>query len=91
MADHWTHSADIGVGCFRINALVFNDVLEGIRHEAAVAPLVAIFHGAVHQILRTEGHQDTCGLLELPFQSSDCTEGPARTTGTLGMGKVVNE
>lgn len=53
-----THLADVGVGCIRIYALVFNDVSEGVCHEATVAPAVAEFYGAIQQVLSTEGHQD---------------------------------
>lgn len=78
-----SHLADVRVGCIRIYAFVFNDVLEGARHEATVAPVVSKFLRAIHQVLRTEASQDTCGLLELPLQCSNCTEGPTRATRSL--------
>lgn len=85
------HPAGVAVGCIRIYALVFNDVFEGVCHEASVAPVVAVFYRAIHQVLRTQGNQDTCGLLELPFQSSNCTEGPTRATITLEDRQVAHE
>lgn len=77
------HLTDVWVGGFRIYAVVLHDVAEGVCHEATVAPTVSIFYRTIHQVLRTEGLQDTCSLLELPLQSSNCTEGPARAARTL--------
>lgn len=77
------YSADIGVGIFRIYPMVLHYVQEGICHEATIAAPVSISNRAVHQVLRTEGLQDTCSLLELALQSSNCTEGPARAARTL--------
>lgn len=48
-----SHLANVRVGCIRIYAFVFNYILEGTRHEAAVAPVVSEFLRAVHQVLRT--------------------------------------
>lgn len=63
--------------------MIFNDIPEGICHEATVAPSVSISYRTIHQVLRTEGHQNTFTFLELPLQSPNCTESPARTTRTL--------
>lgn len=82
---------DVRVGCIRVYALVFNDVSEGVCHEATIAPTVSVFLRTVHQVLRTEGNQDTCRLLQLPLQSSNSTEGPTRATRTLEGGRAAHQ
>lgn len=84
------HPAYVGVGYIRIYAF-FLDILEGVCHETAIAAMISVIKGAIYQVLRTEGHQDTCGLLELPFQSTNCTEGPTRATGTLEVAQKIND
>lgn len=78
-----THPASVRIGLIRVNALVLDDIREGVGHKATPAAMVTIFSGAVHQVLRAEGQQGTRGLLQLTFQSTDRAEGPTRATRTL--------
>ena len=39
--------------------MVLLDVLEGKVHQTAVAAIVAVLFGAIHQILLTQGNQRT--------------------------------
>ena len=67
----------VGVGLLRVDAAIVLDVLEGVVHEAAVAPVVPVRARAVHQVLLRERHQ-VPGLPEvLPLQRSRGAEGPA--------------
>ena len=52
-----SHLSIIRVRIFAINSTVVLDILEGIVHEAAVASVVAVLAGAVHQILLGQAHQ----------------------------------
>lgn len=81
-----THPSYVWVGLLRGDAVVL-DIPEGIRHEATVAPVVAVLWGAVHQILSAQGHPDARLLLELPLQSAGGTEGPTRATSALQFTK----
>lgn len=78
-----SYLAYVGIGCIRVYAVILHNILETVWHEATIAPTVAVFYSAVYKVLRTQGHQDTCSLLKLPFQSANCTEGPTRATVTL--------
>ena len=51
-----TYSAKVRVGFLRVQAAVVLDVLEGLVHQASVAALVALWPGAVHEVLLAEGH-----------------------------------
>lgn len=79
----YTHHSLVGVGLIRGNALVVDDILEGLGHEATVAALIAVFGGAVHQVLGAEVYQFTCGLHQLALQGPDRAECPAGATGAL--------
>ena len=50
-----THSACIGVSRIRVDAIVLNDVEEGADDIATVAAMVSKPHGAVQEVLGTEG------------------------------------
>lgn len=78
-----THPSNVGVRGFRVDAMVVDDILEGSGHEAAVAAVVAVPGGAVHQVLGTEVHQLPGGLGQLALQGPRSTEGPAGAAGTL--------
>lgn len=75
--------------------MVVLDVLEGLVHQAAVAALVALRPGAVHQVLLAQRHQ-RAGLPEvLTLQGAGGAEGPAGAALTLrergGRGGSVRE
>ena len=50
-----THSACVGVRRVRVDAIVLHDIEEGAGYIAAVAAVVSKPHGAVHEVLGTEG------------------------------------
>lgn len=79
----YTHHSLVRVGLVRVNALVVDDILEGLAHEATIAALVAVFGGAVHQVLGAEVYQFACGLCQLALQGPSRAEGPAGATGEL--------
>lgn len=79
----YTHHSLVRVGLVRVNALVVDDILEGLAHEATIAALVAVFGGAVHQVLGADVYQFTCGLHQLALQGPDSAECPAGATGAL--------
>ena len=82
-----TYSAKVRVGVLRVQAAVILDVLEGLVHQASIAALVALWPGAVHEVLLAERHQ-CAGFPEvLALKSPGGTESPAGTTLALG-GKV---
>lgn len=63
--------------------MVVLDVLEGLVHQTAVAALVALGPGTVHQVLLAQRHQ-LAGLPEvLALQSAGGAESPAGATLTL--------
>lgn len=63
--------------------MVFLDVLEGLVHQTAVAALVALGPGTVHQVLLAQRHQ-FAGLSEvLALQSAGGAESPAGAALTL--------
>ncbi len=73
----------VGVRGFSVDAVVVLDVLEGKVHEASLASMVAILHGAVDQVLFAE-RNELAGLAEvLTLQSAGGRESPARSTLTL--------
>lgn len=78
-----THPSDVGVRGFRVDATVADDVPEGFVHVAAVAAVVAVAEGAVHQVLGTEVHQLPGALGQLALQGPHSAEGPAGAAGTL--------
>lgn len=78
-----THRSGVGVRGFRVDAVVVDDVHEGFVHVAAVAAVVAVLEGAVHQVLGTEVHQLPSGLGQLALQGPRSAEGPAGAAGTL--------
>lgn len=63
--------------------MVVDDVLEGVVHVAAVAAVVAVLSGAVHQVLGAQVHQLPCGLGQQPLQGPRGAEGPAGAAGAL--------
>lgn len=63
--------------------MVVLDVLEGLVHQTAVAALVALGPGTVHQVLLAQRHQ-LAGLPEvLALQSAGGAESPAGAALTL--------
>lgn len=77
------HHSSVGIPRLRVDAAVVDDVLEGSVHVAAVAAVVAVFAGAVHQILGAQVHQLPRGLGQLSLQGPRGAEGPAGATGAL--------
>jgi len=71
--------------------MVLHDIEEGVCYVAAVAALVAEPHGAVHEVLGTEGDQGAGSLLQLALQRTHSAEGPAGSTGTLGRTRMKYE
>lgn len=84
------HLGNVWVGHLRFYAVVLDHVLEGVGHKASVAPVVSIILRAVQEVLRAEGRQETCGLLQLSLQSSYGTERPTGTAGTLERQKTCD-
>lgn len=78
-----THLSLVRVRRVRVDALVVVDVLEGFVHEAAVAAVVSVLSGTVHQVLGAEVHQLPGLLGQLALQGPDGTEGPAGAARTL--------
>lgn len=77
------HLSFVGIRRVRVDALVVDDVLEGSVHVAALAAVVAVFAGAVHQVLGAQVNQPPGGLGQLPLQGPRGAEGPAGATGAL--------
>ncbi len=80
---HKTYHSFIRVRWLGVYSSIINNILEGRTHKTAIAALVAITGGTVHQILRTEVDQLSCGLHQLTFKSPNRAECPTRTTCTL--------
>merc|ERR1711892_1063097 len=69
----------IGVAPLCVNAPILLDILEGIVHQAPIAPLIPIRSAAVHQVLLAQAHQLSC-LPEVHRLQSPC--GGERPTGS---------
>ncbi len=78
-----THRSQVRIRVLRVQALVVLDVLEGLIHQTAVAALVALRSGTVHQVLLAQRHQFACLPEVLTLHGSSGAEGPARATLTL--------
>lgn len=63
--------------------MVVLDVLEGLVHETAVAALVALGPGTVHQVLLAQGHHLAGLPVVLALQSAGGAESPAGAALTL--------
>lgn len=78
-----TYGSQVRVRSLRVQTAVVLDVLESLVHQAAVAALVALWSGAIYQVLLTQRHQ-LPGLSEvLTLQGPGGAEGPAGATLTL--------
>lgn len=84
-----THLSRVRVRRIGVDALVVDDVLEGSVHETAIAAVVAVFAGTVHQVLGAEVHQLPGGFGQLALQGPGGTEGPAGTAGTLDLRRAA--
>ena len=78
-----TYCSQVRVRVLRVQTSVVLHILEGLVHQAAVAALVALGSGAVHQVLLAQRHQFARLPELLTLQSSRGAEGPARATLTL--------
>lgn len=76
----YTHLSSIGIPSLRVDALVVDDVLEGLAHEATIAAFVSIFTRTVHQVLWTQVYQLPRDLGQLALKGPRRTEGPAGAT-----------
>jgi len=69
--DRWNRESPylggVRVVIFTLNPANSLDVLERLVHEAAIAALVAVGTGTVHQLLLTEGDQLSCLMEVLPL------------------------
>lgn len=80
-----THPLLIRVEPRRVDALVLDDVYEGLAQVATPAAVVAIGDAAVHKVLLAKRSQLACSVLHLGLQSTRRTECPAGTTCSLQM------
>lgn len=78
-----TYRSQVRIGILRVQTAVVLDVLESLVHQAAVAALVALRSGAIHQVLLTQRHQLPALSVVLTLQGSGGAEGPAGATLTL--------
>lgn len=78
-----TYRSQVGISLLRVQTAVVLDILECLVHQTAVAALVALGPGTVHQVLLAQGHQ----LARLPevlaLQSAGGAESPAGAALTL--------
>lgn len=78
-----TYSSQVRIRILRVQTAVILDVLESLVHQTTVAALVALWSGAIYQVLLTQRHQ-LPGLSEvLTLQGSGGAKGPAGATVTL--------
>lgn len=78
-----TYSSQVRIRLLGVQTAVVLDVLESLVHQPAVAALVALWSGAVYQVLLAQRHQCP-GLPEvLPLHSSGGAKGPAGATLSL--------
>jgi len=73
----------VGVRGLGINAVVGDDVLEGISHEATIASLVSLGSGAINQVLLREADEGASAECVSTFNRASGRERPARSALTL--------
>ena len=78
-----THVSTVGVTLFCINATIFDNILEGIIHEATLTGVVTLLLRAIHQVLLTERHKFSCLQGMLTLQRTSSTKRPTAATLTL--------
>lgn len=78
-----TYGSQVRIRILGVQTAVVLDVLESLVHQTAVAALVALWSGAIYQVLLTQRHQ-LPGLSEvLPLHSPGGAKGPAGATLAL--------
>lgn len=82
-----THSSQVGISLLGVQTAVVLDVLESLVHQPAVAALVALWSGAVHQVLLAQRHQGPRLPEVLPLHRPGGAEGPAGAALTLEQQK----
>lgn len=78
-----TYRSQVRIRILRVQTAVVLDVLESLVHQTAIAALVALRSGAIHQVLLTQRHQLPGLSKVLTLQGSSGAEGPAGATLTL--------
>lgn len=84
-----TYPSNIWVAGLGVNAMVTDDVLEGIIHQSSVTPLVPLGTRAVNQVLFAQRDKLTGFVEVLSLERASGTEGPAGSTLTLCEGEKV--
>ena len=84
-----THPSNVWVAGLGVNAMVTDDVLEGIIYQSSITPFIPLGTRAVNQVLFAQRDKLTGFVEVLSLEGASGTEGPAGSALTLCEGEKV--